>query len=256
MSYHSIVAGQVNRVTTCVIIRGFQNAFRGHGHVLHPFLAIGSVLALTYPVIWSSCERALAKFPVFAAVFGQLQGSCWTLTMGLGMAPFHDLLLFRIQGSMTLLRAILCTFAFVVLGAGPGAAAPDYMGTEGPPIRFKAVLSADEQSAPTESPGTGVAEFILDRPTQRLDWEVNFGGLTSDATGAHVHGPQTPGGNAGVLFDLAPNGVSSPLKGSVVLNDGELEYLLTGRMYVNIHTTKYPPGELRGQVMRQRPEEP
>ncbi len=132
--------------------------------------------------------------------------------------------------------------------------AQDYLGTEGPPIKFLALLSADEQSAPTESPGSGQAEFVLDRPTQRLAWTVTYGNLTSNAVAAHVHGPQTPGGNAGVLFDLAPDGIGSPLTGSRVINDGELEYLLTGRMYVNIHTTRYPPGELRGQVMRQRPE--
>ncbi len=133
--------------------------------------------------------------------------------------------------------------------------AQDYSGTEGPPIKFLAApLMADEQSAPTESPGSGRAEFVLDRPTQRLEWTVTYENLTSQAVAAHVHGPQTPGGNAGILFDLAPDGMKSPLVGSYVLNDGELEYLLTGRMYVNIHTTKYPPGELRGQVMRQRPE--
>ena len=48
--------------------------------------------------------------------------------------------------------------------------------------------------------------------------------------------------------------MKSPLKGSRKINDGELEYLLTGRIYVNIHTTKLPAGELRGQMMRQRPE--
>lgn len=157
---------------------------------------------------------------------------------------------------MTLKRLAYCLALTVLLAPAASFAAPDYMGTEGPPIRFRALLSADEQSAPTESPGTGVAEFVLDRPTQRFEWKVTFSNMTSAATAAHVHGPQAPGGNAGVLFDLAPDGVSSPLEGSVVLNDGELEYLLTGRMYVNIHSTSYPPGELRGQVMRLRPEEP
>ena len=133
-------------------------------------------------------------------------------------------------------------------------AAPDYAGTEGPPIKFRTALSADEQSAPTESPGVGLAEFVLDRPTQKLEWTITFRNLTSNAVAAHIHGPQTPGGNAGVLFNLAPNGTTSPLVGSVVLNDGELEYLLTGRLYVNIHTTQYPAGELRGQIMRLRPE--
>jgi len=145
--------------------------------------------------------------------------------------------------------AILTAVSFFV-----PAHAQDYSGTEGPPINFLAILSSEEQSAPTESPGSGRAEFILDRPTQRLEWAITYAGLTSSATGAHIHGPQTPGGNAGVLFDLAAGGLSSPLKGSVILNDGALEYLLTGRMYVNIHTTKYPPGELRGQIMRQRPQ--
>jgi hypothetical protein len=146
---------------------------------------------------------------------------------------------------------------FTVLGAlSPGLsnAAPDYAGAEGPPIKFRTALTAEEQSAPTDSEGLGVAEFLLDRPTQRLDWTVTYSKLTSKAVAAHVHGPQTPGGNAGVLFDLSPNGMKRRILGSVFLNDGELEYLLTGRLYVNIHTTKYPAGELRGQIMRVRPE--
>ncbi|MDG2243447.1 MAG: CHRD domain-containing protein [Rhodospirillaceae bacterium] len=151
-------------------------------------------------------------------------------------------------------RLIALAALIGVLFPNPSSAAPDYAGTEGPPIKFRTALSADEQSAPTESPGSGLAEFVLDRPTQRLEWTVTYGKMTSNATGAHIHGPQTPGGNAGVLFDLAPDGMSSPLTGSVVLNDGELEYLLTGRLYVNIHSTRYPAGELRGQVMRVRPE--
>jgi hypothetical protein len=152
-------------------------------------------------------------------------------------------------------RAFYVALALLMgVSLGPTAQAQDYSGTEGPPIKFSASLSADEQSAPTESPGSGQAEFVLDRPTQRLDWTITYSGLTSNAVAAHAHGPQTPGGNAGVLFDLAPEGMKSPLKGSRKINDGELEYLLTGRIYVNIHTTKLPAGELRGQMMRQRPE--
>ena len=148
--------------------------------------------------------------------------------------------------------------AVLALGAcslGPTASSQDYSGTEGPPISFRALLSADEQSAPTESPGFGCALFVLDRPTLRLDWTVTYRDLTSAAQGAHAHGPQTPGGNAGVLFDLAPDGMKSPLKGSLILSDGQLKYLLNGTTYANIHTAKYPAGELRGQVRRLRPEQ-
>jgi hypothetical protein len=124
---------------------------------------------------------------------------------------------------------------------------------EGPPIIFYADLSADEESAETDSPGAGRFECSLERKTLMLSWTVTYKDLTSPATSAAIHGPQTPGGEAGVLIDLAPKGVASPITGSVVLNEGELEYLLTGRMYVNIDTKQYPAGELRGQLSRQRP---
>ena len=122
-----------------------------------------------------------------------------------------------------------------------------------PPIVFNAMLSAAEESMVVDSPGTGRAEFILDRPTMRFSWKLTYEKLTSAPIAANVHGPQTPGGEAGPLIDLAPNGVKTPLEGSVILSDGQLRYLLTDRMYVNITTQNYKLGEIRGQVGRQRP---
>lgn len=143
-------------------------------------------------------------------------------------------------------------FLVVLISVPPVAAADPIM--EGPPIGFYAVMTADEESASTESPGTGRADFLLDRATTRLSWKVTYKNTTSPVTGAHIHGPQRPGTNAGVQFDMAPNGLKSlPLEGSAVLTDAQLEYLLSGRMYVNIHTTKYPEGELRGQIERVAP---
>ncbi|MBL8631558.1 MAG: CHRD domain-containing protein [Rhodospirillaceae bacterium] len=124
------------------------------------------------------------------------------------------------------------------------------------PVKFYADLSAAEQAATTESDGVGRAEFTLDRATVSLSWTVTFKNLTSPATASHVHGPQRVGTNAGVQIDLAPNGMGLPLKGSAVLTDAQLEYLLSGRMYVNVHTTKYPAGELRGQIQRVPPPQP
>jgi hypothetical protein len=49
-------------------------------------------------------------------------------------------------------------------------------------------------------------------------------------------------------IDLAPNGIVSPLTGSAVLNEAEVQYLLTGWSYVNITTEKWPFGEVRGQL--------
>ncbi|MBL8645418.1 MAG: CHRD domain-containing protein [Rhodospirillaceae bacterium] len=119
-------------------------------------------------------------------------------------------------------------------------------------IFFGAALSADEQSAPTESPGSGIAEFRLERDTLRLSWKVTFKDLTSPPIEAGLYGPENVGGNAGLLVDLAPKGLKSPLEGSVILSDGDFQYLITTRVYVNIMTTTYKDGELRGQVRRLR----
>lgn len=132
---------------------------------------------------------------------------------------------------------------------------PDPKDTQGPPIHFVASISADEESAVTESPGSGRVEFVLDRATLKFDWKVRFKDLTSTPVGLHVHGPQTPGGEAGILFELAPKDmIKDGLTGSTTLNDGQLIYLINDRMYVNLHTTKYPAGELRGSIRKQRPQ--
>lgn len=126
---------------------------------------------------------------------------------------------------------------------------------DGPPIHFYADLSADEQSAVTDSPALGRADFILERATLRFSWVVTYRDLTSAPTAAGLHGPQTPGGNAGLLIDISETGLGSPIKGSTIITDGEVDYLLTGKVYVNLRTVKFDLGELRGQIMRKRPSE-
>ncbi len=119
-------------------------------------------------------------------------------------------------------------------------------------ILFTATLTDDEQSVPTESPGVGLAEVRLERATMKITWKVTFKDLTSPATAAGLYGPENVGGNAGQFVDLANGNLKSPLTGSKVLSDGEFQYLITGRVYVNIHSRKYKDGELRGQLRRQR----
>jgi hypothetical protein len=136
------------------------------------------------------------------------------------------------------------------------AAAPPPEASEAGTISFCAALSPDEESAPTYSPATGLGRFTLRRSDLELRWEVVFQNLTSPLLSANVHGPQRPGANAQVLFPLAPPGaLASPIRGSLILNDGQLEYLLTGRMYLNFSTRNYPEGELRAQIQRIRPGE-
>ena len=125
--------------------------------------------------------------------------------------------------------------------------------TSGPPISFYADLSADEESAVTESPGAGRVDLVLERSTLNLTWTIIYRDTTSRATGVHIHGPQTPGGEAGIIVDLAPEGMTNPIEGSSLLTEGTMIYLVQDRLYINLHTSKYPAGELRGHIKKARP---
>jgi len=125
--------------------------------------------------------------------------------------------------------------------------------TSGPPILFFADLSADAQAAPTESPGIGRADFVLERDTLNFSWRFSYSNLTTKPSGLHIHAPVSPGSEAPILFDLAPKGISGVVEGEQVLTLNEVGYLIRNLMYVNLHTSKYPAGELRGSVKKVRP---
>jgi len=113
---------------------------------------------------------------------------------------------------------------------------------------FYANLSANNQTRLTESPAVGKADFHLDLTNLTLTWQIEFEDLLSEPVAAQLHGPAQPGANGLGFIDLAPNGIQSPLSGSVELTEAEVQYLLAGWTYVNITTKMFPYGEARGQV--------
>lgn len=141
--------------------------------------------------------------------------------------------------------ARLLPLAAALAGAATPAVAAD------DDIIYTAVLSDEDQSTPTYSPGKGYAELRLERATLKLSWRITYQGLTSAPIAAGLYGPENVGANAGQVVDLGTRGLKSPIVGSTIISDGVVGYLTTGRVYVNIHTTRYRNGELRGQLRRQ-----
>ena len=130
-------------------------------------------------------------------------------------------------------------FVAVSLGAilASGAAVGETM-------KFKADLKAASEVPPTDSAGTGLADVSVDTSTKKLTWTITSSGLTGEATAAHFHGPAAVGENAGPVVDISKNVAS----GTSDITDAQLSYLHAGKWYLNIHTQKYPDGEIRGQV--------
>jgi len=113
-------------------------------------------------------------------------------------------------------------------------------------------LRADATTAQEVPPVTGAGKasgtFTLNPATKELKWSVTYSGLSSNAAAAHIHGPAAPGANAGVVVNLAPGGMTSPLEGSATLTDAQIADLTAGKYYLNIHTATNKGGEVRGQI--------
>jgi hypothetical protein len=111
-------------------------------------------------------------------------------------------------------------------------------------VEFKAQLSGAQEVPATDSAGTGTADVTLDTDTKKLTWKVAQQGLSGEPTAAHFHGPAAAGENAGPALDISGNLAA----GTADLTDAQIADLQAGKWYLNVHTAKFPDGEIRGQV--------
>ena len=101
----------------------------------------------------------------------------------------------------------------------------------------------------TGAPGTGTLTGTYDDTTNQLGWNISWSGLLAAEIAMHFHAPAPPGVNAGVQLDVgAISGLVSPSIGNSIIGAGLETDLLAGLSYLNLHTTAFPGGELRGQV--------
>jgi len=141
-------------------------------------------------------------------------------------------------------------------------------------IQYQADLSGANEAVPTPSLGTGTALLTIDDAAYTMTVDVVFSNLLGNVTASHIHccTALPNAGNAGVAsptptFPGFPSGVTSgnylstfdltmassynasfiTANGGV---DGARAALLTGLdaglAYLNIHTSLYPGGEIRG----------
>ncbi|MCH8306269.1 MAG: CHRD domain-containing protein [Candidatus Marinimicrobia bacterium] len=121
------------------------------------------------------------------------------------------------------------------------------------PVFFKAMLSGDKiVPDPITSPGVGTGGFLLFGYEREFGYALNVTGLTP--TASHFHGGSATG-TGGVLktIDLVDDFAEGDWLGEDTqpLTDSLITELLLGNIYVNIHTTDNPGGEIRSQVERE-----
>lgn len=142
-------------------------------------------------------------------------------------------------------------------------------------IIFTATLDGPSEAPPNNSPGIGEATVTYDPVVHTLRVQASFSGLLGDTTVAHIHAPTAlplegtaspatptptfPGFPTGVTsgtydqtFDLTLESSYSAaflnaIGGSTEAAEAALvTHLQEGKAYLNIHSSSFPGGEIRG----------
>ena len=132
---------------------------------------------------------------------------------------------------------------------------------------FGTHLTGDEEVPPTNSKAQGQAIFQLNEDSSVLSFRLNVANI-QNVTQAHIHlgALGATGGIVVWLYPIAPPSQLIPGRSQGTLAegtitdaqvigglagtglDGLLAAVRAGNTYVNVHTTQFPPGEIRGQI--------
>jgi hypothetical protein len=159
------------------------------------------------------------------------------------------------------MKFILPIAAVVTLVAAPAHAATLFR---------SAPLSGANETVPNPSTATGGGTLLLSDDQNTVNIFLSWAGLTGPAVGAHVHCCALPGANGPVAIDFSPPSAATGsltrtydltlaatyTNGFRTANGGTaasartafINGLFGGRAYYNVHTARYPGGEIRGQL--------
>ncbi len=114
---------------------------------------------------------------------------------------------------------------------------------------FEGTLSGVVEVPANASAGTGSVEVTLAGDVLQL--AGSFSGLTGDYTMSHIHRGAV-GNNGGVAFALTADDVAgewSAFDNIFDLTATDIDELNNGELYVNLHTSEFPAGEIRAQIL-------
>jgi hypothetical protein len=163
-------------------------------------------------------------------------------------------------------RRIYSFIAIALALALAGITSSFWARAAGAPAKVTAPLSGSEQVPAVQTKGTGQFQGTIN-DSKSISYRLTFSSLSSPVTAAHIHLGKS-GTNGGVVAFLCGGGgkptcppgggtVSGTITGAnVVVTEGMqkgdlpalIKAIMDGDTYVNVHTTKYKDGEIRGQI--------
>jgi hypothetical protein len=142
------------------------------------------------------------------------------------------------------MKSLIAIFGFAV-ALGVGTASAQWT--------FQATLSGLGENPVNGSTGTGFGTVILNAAQTQITVNESWSGLVGGpATASHIHGPGGVGTNASVIFPFS--GVPAATSGSIpeqtfAITPTQVGYLFSGFLYMNVHDSTFPGGEIRGQLL-------
>ena len=112
---------------------------------------------------------------------------------------------------------------------------------------FTTQMTGANEVPAVNTAATGRIDAVLDQNTRVFRWKMAYSGLSGPATAAHYHGPAAIGKNAPPSLPI-PTPTQNTSEGQATLTPAQVEDLMAGRWYANVHTAAHPGGEIRGQM--------
>jgi hypothetical protein len=132
----------------------------------------------------------------------------------------------------TAVAGVLIAAASLVLATGVAAGA----------TLFQATLDESQNVPPTGSGATGFATLILNDAQTEVEYAITYQDLEGVEQASHFH--KAPPGENGSPIHFLP--VGTPKLGTWDLTTHDVADLFAGLIYINVHTTLHPGGEIRG----------
>lgn len=136
--------------------------------------------------------------------------------------------------------ALLAAVALAMVAALPATATA----TNGPTLSAT-LIGANEVPGPGDPDGSGFAEITLNPGLEQVCWAIETSGL-AQFTGAHIHrGTASEFGPIVVHLSATDPGCATAERSLIteIVRD-------PSAFYVNVHTTEFRAGAIRGQLTR------
>jgi hypothetical protein len=154
------------------------------------------------------------------------------------------------------IQSLIALFGAVALFTVTGCDNEELTEPELPSSFTVTMTGAKEKPNPVSPAGNGTAEFTLNAAETTLEYSITVDNMTSAITAAHIHlgNADTAGG---VIVGLQTPVNGSTVTGTIISGtalglglswDSLLTLMRNGDVYVNVHTSNNPGGEIRGQV--------